>query len=155
MNIYIQKNCKYSLMILENLQGMDIANDANVFVYENDKEYFPKIIKRTPTILYNNYPYEGINAFKMVETLKEDQLEKEKEIEIDKPVEKQGIEEQSQQQPQRELLDASSSELFGFLNDNSSFELTEIPKEVDDSKELDLNKLMEERAASLKELGIN
>ena len=54
-----------------------------------------------------------------------------------------------------ELGDPFMNDNLGLLSDSSSFELTEIPKDSGGPKEMDINKLMEERANSLKELGIS
>ena len=54
-----------------------------------------------------------------------------------------------------ELGDPFMNDSLGLLSDTSSFELTDIPSDGGSYREMDVNKLIEERAKSLKEVGIS
>lgn len=67
ISIYVQKGCNHSIKLLENIQTIEEYMKLNIFVKGNND--FPSFIKKTPTVIYNNIPYEGKNAFKLVKLL--------------------------------------------------------------------------------------
>ena len=85
MNLFLKKNCNHCVNLIERMQENNIpTDDVNIYIYGNDD--FPLFISRTPTIVYNNYPYVGRKAFELIERLKrEDPLPETEEVNQNPP----------------------------------------------------------------------
>lgn len=95
MNVFLKKNCKFSVQLLEYMQETNIpTDDVKILIHGNDP--FPSMITRTPTILYNNFPYTGKKAFELIRSIAE-QMQQTSQVDL------------QQQEPARIAVQATSA----------------------------------------------
>lgn len=162
MNLFLKKNCKFSVQLLEYMQETNIpTDDVKILIHGNDP--FPSMITRTPTILYNNFPYTGKKAFELIRSIAEQQVEPQSEQQPARP--------SQQTTPTTRELTTSSSNIvsqsldgFGALYDDGNhvmlsetgfqeqqIDLTTL-KEDEPQQDLDLQSLIDARNADIARL---
>ena len=169
LSIFVQKNCKPSGFLIQQLQGSILAEYTNVYVFGNDD--FPNHIKKTPTLIYKNYPYTGKSAFMILDELLSSINE------IRENEENVKIEEENRQNAEKEKrekeLDVVSSEVektldgFSTLYDNANhtmlteggfkddcnIDFEKISNASNDTKkDYDINDLIEQRRNQLTDI---
>lgn len=169
LSVFVQKNCKPSHFLLDQLQGSIISNHVNVYVYGNDD--FPQNIRKTPTIIYKNYPYTGKACFFLVDEL----LSSIHEIENNERQQEEAKQKQLQAEEEKRnkeldvVTDEVEKTLDGFstlydnsnhtmltengFKDDSNIDFEKISQAANDSKkEYDINELIEQRRNQIVDL---
>lgn len=169
LSVFVQRKCKPSQFLLNQLQGTVISNYVNVYVHGNDD--FPKNIRKTPTIIYKNYPYTGKSCFFLVDEL----LSSINEIEDNERQQEEAQQRQIQAEEEKRnkeldvVTDEVEKTLDGFstlydnsnhtmltengFKDDSNIDFEKISNAANDNKkEYDINELIEQRRNQIVDL---
>lgn len=139
ISIYVQKGCKASVHLLEKINEIEKYIKLNIYVKGNND--FPSFITKTPTIIYNNFPYQGKSAFKLIKTIK---------IKIEQKITKEASPlPVVKEEPEIELLSANDKSMYSeALLTKDGFEDNFIDYNLDsnnDTKELNVEEYIKKR----------